>query len=55
MYACGLCGTLDYVQAHKWYSLAIARSPPGEHRDLMERNRDEVEAKMNPDQVAEAE
>ena len=54
MYACGLCGFLDYVQAHKWYSLAAARSSPGEDRDQLISYRDEVEAKMSPDQVAEA-
>ncbi len=35
----------DYVQAHMWYSLAAERSSPGEDR---------VEAKMSPEQIAEA-
>ena len=44
----------DYVQAHMWYSLAAERSSPGEDRDQLISYRDEVEAKMSPDQVAEA-
>ena len=54
MYTCSLCGFLDYVQAHKWYSLAALRFS-GEDRDDAARGRDNVEAKMSPDQVAEAE
>ena len=54
MYTCSLCGFLDYVQAHKWYSLAITRSSPGEDLDPWVSARDKVEAKMSPDQVAEA-
>ncbi len=44
----------DYVQAHMWYSLAAERSSPSEDRDQLISYRDEVEAKMSPDQVAEA-
>ena len=45
----------DYVQAHMWYSLAAGRSSPGEDRDQLISYRDEVEAKMSPEQIAEAE
>ena len=44
----------DYVQAHMWYSLAAERSSPGEDRDQLISYRDEVEAKMSPEQIAEA-
>ncbi len=53
MYVYGLGVTLDYVQAHKWYSLAALRSS-GEDRDEAASNRDDVEAKMSPAQVTEA-
>ncbi len=45
----------DYVQAHMWYGLAAGRSSPGEDRDQLISYRDEVEAKMSPEQIAEAE
>ncbi len=44
----------DYVQAHKWYNLAAASLPPGEDRDRAVRNRDLIEGKMTPAQMAEA-
>ena len=46
--------TQDYVQAHMWFNLAASRQPRGENRDLAVSNRDIVEAKMTPAQVAEA-
>ena len=44
----------DYVQSHFWSNLAAARLPPGEKRDKAGSNRDIVEGKMTPSQVAEA-
>ena len=44
----------DYVQAHMWYNLAAARSTVPGNRDPAVRNRDNIEGKMTPDQVAEA-
>ena len=46
--------TQNYIKAHKWYSLAASRLPLGEVRDGAARNRDNIEAKMTPSQVAEA-
>jgi hypothetical protein len=37
-----------------WFNLAAAHLPPGKARDTAASNRDIVEAKMSPDQVAEA-
>ena len=54
MYALGWGVTPDYVQAHMWLSLAAARLPPGEKRDLAVLGRDTVEKLMPPDQLAEA-
>ncbi len=54
MYAWGWGVTPDDVQAHMWLNLAAARLPPGEDRDMAASNRDIVEGKMTPDQVAEA-
>ena len=53
MYVYRLGVTMDYVQAHKWYSLAAARSS-GEFHDSAIESRDKVEAKMSPAQVTEA-
>ncbi len=46
--------TQNYVLAHMWYNLGAAQLPPGEHRDIAVSNRDIVEGKMTPEQVAEA-
>jgi TPR repeat protein len=54
MYRDGVGVPQDYVQAHKWYSLAITRSSPGEDLNPLVSARDNVEARMSPDQVAEA-
>jgi len=43
----------DYVQAHKWYNLSAARSK-GDLRKKIVRNRNAIEKKMSPVQVAEA-
>ncbi len=53
LYEDGESDTRDNVKALMWYSLAAARFPPGEDRDTAVRNREIVEAKMSPDQVAE--
>ena len=45
--------TQDYVQAHKWYSLAAERSSDRD-LDWLVNARDDVEAKMSPAQIAEA-
>ncbi len=43
------------VQSHKWISLAISRLPRGRFRQLSIKLRDEVEADMDEDEIAEAE
>ena len=54
MYEFGQGVPQDYVEAHKWYNLAASKSPPGKHRDLYVRNRDELAKRMTPAQIAEA-
>ena len=46
----------DYVQAHMWWNLAAAGYPPSEteNRDKAARNRDNIAARMTPEQIAEA-
>jgi hypothetical protein len=44
----------DQVKALMWYRLAVARFPPGKGRDAAVRNREIVERKMTPEQIAEA-
>ncbi len=46
--------TQDHVQAHMWFNLAAAGSPPGEFRDKAAKNRDTVAELMTPAQIAEA-
>ncbi len=46
--------TQDYVQAHMWFNLAAAGSPPGEDRDRAAKNRGRVAKLMTPAQIAEA-
>ena len=53
MYHIGEGVPRDYVQAHMWYSLAAERR--WHQLDVMVSNRDDIEANMTPDQVAEAE
>ena len=43
----------DYVQAHKWFNLSATRSK-GDLRKKTVRNRNAIEKKMSPVQVAEA-
>ncbi len=54
MYQNGQGVTQDYVQAHMWYNLAASRMPAGDERDGAVKNRDLVEKRMAPAQVAEA-
>ncbi len=54
LYARGLGVPRDYVQAHKWFSLAEASLPPGDTRDLSAEYLDFLAARMTPDQIAEA-
>jgi TonB family protein len=44
----------DYVQAHKWYNLAGAGAAIAQLRDSAIKNRNEVAAKMQQNQIAEA-
>ena len=53
MYANGRGVPRDYVAAHMWFNLAGAQSS-GDQRDEVAKARDGVEAKMTPEQIAEA-
>jgi TPR repeat protein len=46
----------DYLQAHKWYSLALSSLPSWQAglRAEIIKSRDSVEANMTPEQIAEA-
>ena len=44
----------DFTEAHMWLNLAASRLPPGEERDFAADVRDDVAARMTPDQIAEA-
>jgi uncharacterized protein len=44
----------DYVFAHMWFNLAAARTEIPVQRLFLAKKRDEVAAKMTPDQIAEA-
>ena len=46
--------TADYLLAHMWFNLAAAGSSRGKFHDWAVRDRDEVEERMSPAQVAEA-
>ena len=54
MYAKGMGVAQDLVMAHMWLNLAALRFPPGEERKLAARNRDRIEQRMTPAEVAEA-
>ena len=56
LYANGDGVAQDYVQAHKWYGLAVSRFPALEkvERDFAVKSRDRVATKMTPAQIAEA-
>jgi len=52
----GIGTSQDYVQAHKWYNLAVASHAPSniELSAKVAEARDKLAAKMSPDQIAEA-
>jgi hypothetical protein len=55
MYLNGWGTARDYVQAHKWFDLAAALYPPGEDRDVVIKQRDELAAaELTPAQIEEA-
>jgi hypothetical protein len=54
MYRDGNGVTQDYVDAHKWFNIAVAYSTDKEVRDPATTNRDLVTKKMTPAQIAEA-
>jgi hypothetical protein len=54
MYGVGLGVPQDYAQAHMWFNLAASRAEYAATRDTAAKDRDELAAKMTPDQIAEA-
>ena len=54
MYGTGAGVPQDYVEAHMWFNLAVARLT-GEDRDQAVTRRDIVAGRMSADQIAEAE
>lgn len=44
----------DYVESYKWYTLGIARKDAGEERDRAVNTREELQRRMTPAHVAEA-
>ena len=44
----------DYVAAHMWVNLAVAKLPPGKARDAALQLRDQLAAKMTPAQITDA-
>jgi uncharacterized protein len=54
MYLRGYGVTQDYVRAHMLFNLASAHAVDAFTRDIAGRYRNEVEAKMTPAQIAEA-
>ena len=54
MYAEGKGVRQDYVQAHMWFNLSASRATDVQIRDLAAKQRDQLAAKMTPDQIAEA-
>ena len=56
MYEFGHGVPQDLVRAHMWFSLSAAGFPASEakNRGIATRNRDEIAARMTPEQLAEA-
>lgn len=54
MYEKGVGVSQDSMQAHMWFSLAYYNATDAAIRDVASELRDEVAAKMTPDQIAEA-
>jgi TPR repeat protein len=53
-YANGFGVPQNYILAHMWFNLAVANTTEKVTRDEAARNRDILAAKMNPEQLAEA-
>jgi uncharacterized protein len=53
-YAEGLGVPQDYVEAHKWYNLAASHAKYGDFRAAFMKRRDELAAKMTPEQIGKA-
>ncbi|MGA2793938.1 MAG: SEL1-like repeat protein [Roseiarcus sp.] len=54
MYDKGRGAPQDYTQAHMWFNLAAFRPVDAKVRESAVKNRDELTAKMTPDQIAKA-
>lgn len=54
MYAQGQGVPQDFVMSHMWSNLAAAGLAAGQNRDNAIKNRTSIEARMTPDQIAEA-
>lgn len=56
LYEQGIGTSQNYIQAHKWYNLAVASYAPSdiELSAKVAQARDRLAAKMSPDQIAEA-
>ena len=54
MYGTGAGVPQDYVQAHMWFNLSAARVFVEELRDQGRTWREQTEARMTPEQIAEA-
>jgi hypothetical protein len=56
MYELGHGVPQDLVQAHMWFALSVAGFPASEakNRGIATRNRDEIAARMTPEQLANA-
>jgi hypothetical protein len=56
MYFSGNGVTQDYVQAYMWQTLGMAsyRASDSAKRDAASKHRDQIAAKMTPEQIAEA-
>ena len=54
MYTEGKGVPQDYALAHMWFNLSASRATEAEYRDSAAKSRDELAAKMTPDQIAEA-
>ena len=54
MYRKGLGLPQDHIQAHMWYSLAVANSELDQERKLWAKNLDATAQKMTAEEIAEA-
>lgn len=44
----------DYIEAHRWFNIAASCSSPCNNQTIFQNNRGNVEKRMTPDQIAEA-